>query len=217
MKSSHAQRAGFSKVNVLAFWLKGHRTVWKVPHGWNRPGHWDKNKGASVVSVSIPRRQGLSRAICYMFSGHTEWDNCMERLITLPVIMHPSRWLLVCTWAIIYKKDPLQSCLLVPSYSQRRAALENITPLFIFWEAFIDLSNHCWTTCPKHQVSSTVFLLEAAAAFCVCCPDGVCPFRCPLHSTQNLFYSSLFWCQIFLSLMVVFLKCNKCEVNLYWM
>lgn len=137
MKSSHAQRAGFSKVNVLAFWLKGHRTVWKVPHGWNRPGHWDKNKGASVVSVSIPHCEGLSRAICYMFSGRTEWDKsmCTERLITLPIIMHPSRWLLVCTWAIIYKKDPLQSCLLGPSYSQRHAALE-ISPHYLFLGSF---------------------------------------------------------------------------------
>lgn len=40
--------------------FKGHRSVWKVPHGWNWPGNWHQIKGSFIVSVSLPHWEGQS-------------------------------------------------------------------------------------------------------------------------------------------------------------
>lgn len=97
---------------------KGHRSLWKVPHGWSRPGNWRHNKGASIVSVNLPYREG-------QFTTTTASGSVDAWKHELPsVLLCISRWLSACTWCISYPQEPQQSCLPAPLFSQSKTALE---------------------------------------------------------------------------------------------
>lgn len=109
---------------------KGHRSLWKVPHGWSRPGNWRQNKGASIVSVNLPHREGQFTTTTASGSVDAWKDELPSMLLCI------SRWLSACTWCISYPQEPQQSSPPAPLFTQFKTALKII---IYFAEYFTDL------------------------------------------------------------------------------
>lgn len=156
---------------------KGHRSLWKVPHGWSRPGNWRQNKGASIVSVNLPHREGQFTTTTAPGSVDVWKDELPSVLLCI------SRWLSACTWCISYPQELQQSCLPAPLFSQSKTALKIM--LFILQSILL-----IWfKPVPLHGlrtiVKSLVFT-QGCSFLCVCSQWLLC-FKFPfiqkwLHS-----------------------------------